>query len=120
MIHGHKPNGHFFTSNEHGGRVERETHQCVHCQAMWEYKPGSGIERGFCMNCHGFVCGGAQCFAQQKWLIDMMQQRYNQTRSCVPLQEWNERIREKVEKLLPLDPGFTVTASGLIVPQGAS
>ncbi len=35
--------------------------QCIHCQHTWIYKPGSGIRRGFCENCHGFTCGHPAC-----------------------------------------------------------
>lgn len=37
---------------------------------MWEYKPGSGILRGWCQNCQGFVCGAncSECVPlEQKW-----------------------------------------------------
>ena len=116
MIHGHKPNGHFFTFNQFGNRVEGETHMCVHCQTMWTYKPGSGIQRGYCLNCGGFICGRQECQAQQKRLIELMRDRFNQTRSCVPFEEWNDRLREKLAPKLPLEPGLTITESGLIVP----
>lgn len=35
--------------------------QCMHCQYTWTYKPGSGIRRGFCVNCNGFICGKPRC-----------------------------------------------------------
>lgn len=37
--------------------LEVATVQCVHCSGHWVPRPGSGIERGWCMNCAGPVCG---------------------------------------------------------------
>lgn len=34
---------------------------CAHCGYMWEYKPGSGRIRGFCMCCNGLTCGRRAC-----------------------------------------------------------
>src|SRR3990167_2136641 len=36
--------------------------QCCHCQKVWEYKPGSKAQRGFCMKCNGHVCGSPGCW----------------------------------------------------------
>ena len=118
MIHGHKPNGHFFTFNQHGNRVEGETRQCCHCQFMWTYAPGSGTQRGWCLNCGGFICARPECLAQQQDLIERYFQLTSKVRTCMPFEEWNERMREKLEKKFPLEPGLTVTESGLIVPRG--
>ncbi len=41
--------------------VEGETLMCVHCQHIWIIRPGSGISRGFCMNCDGPTCGRGHC-----------------------------------------------------------
>jgi hypothetical protein len=41
--------------------VERETVMCVHCQMHWQIEPGSGKERGFCINCGGPTCGKEAC-----------------------------------------------------------
>jgi hypothetical protein len=117
MIHGHKPNGYYVTATGEGHKIEGESHQCVHCQFVWEYHPGSGIKRGYCLNCDGFLCGRDECFREQQKFIEYMKLRYNQTRSCVPFEEWNSRMREKLEKVMPLDPSLTVTESGLIVPR---
>lgn len=37
--------------------LEIMTVQCVHCGGHFSPKPGSGIVRGFCQNCNGYVCG---------------------------------------------------------------
>ena len=34
---------------------------CVHCQMHWIIQPGSGMERGFCLNCNGPTCGKQHC-----------------------------------------------------------
>lgn len=39
-----------------------ETLMCVHCGKHWMIQPGSGNERGFCLNCMGPTCGGQKCF----------------------------------------------------------
>lgn len=40
-----------------GAIVIKPMVQCVHCQGIFEYQPGSGKTRGFCHNCMGPVCG---------------------------------------------------------------
>ncbi len=40
---------------------EGDTEQCVHCQAMWVKRPGSGIKRGWCFNCNGPTCSKQRC-----------------------------------------------------------
>jgi hypothetical protein len=124
MISGHKPSAYFLTFDGEGKRIEGECRQCVHCQYTWEYRPGSGVERGFCIRhgnppvgCGGFLCARAECFQMQRWLIHFMQIHYNQTRSCVPWEEWNNRVHEKIGHLLPLAVDLTITSSGLIVPR---
>lgn len=47
------------------------TIQCCHCGGQWVPKPGSGIERGFCQNCNGFVCGpGCAACVNVEQLLD--------------------------------------------------
>lgn len=116
MIHGHKPSAHFVTYTREGQKVEGECRQCIHCQFTWEYQPGSGVRRGYCLRCGGFLCARPECFLQQRIFIDLLRERFNQTRSCVPFEEWNNRLREKIEHLLPLDPDLTITPGGIIVP----
>lgn len=41
--------------------IEKDTMQCVHCGAHWYIDPGSGIQRGWCMNCNGPTCGKKEC-----------------------------------------------------------
>lgn len=117
MIHGHKPGGYFVTGDGEGHRVEGESRQCVHCQFIWEYRPGSGSVRGYCLNCDGFLCARSECFLDQKRMLELYLQQTGKVRSCMPFEEWNSRVRERVEKLFPLDPELTVTESGLVVPK---
>jgi hypothetical protein len=63
-IRGDKPAGYFVKGVAGGATVTGETRQCVHCQFVWEYRPGSGVERGFCMHCHGLVCRRPECAAE--------------------------------------------------------
>ena len=116
MIHGHKPSSYFVTFDGEGRKIEGECRQCVHCQYTWEYHPGSGVQRGYCLECGGFVCARPECFMEQVRRVDEYLAKTGQRRHCIPFDEWNERLREKIEKLLPLDPGFMVTESGLVIP----
>ena len=111
MIHGHKPSGYFSTADGDGRRLEGETRQCIHCQFTWKYSPGSGDRRGYCVKCGGFVCARAQCIAEQLRLT-------GNAADCIPFDDWNRRMIDKVAKFLPLDPALTVTPAGIIVPRG--
>lgn len=42
--------------------MEKDTLQCVHCNAHWNVEPGSGKKRGWCILCHGPHCGGKNCW----------------------------------------------------------
>jgi hypothetical protein len=98
MIHGHKESGYFVTADGEGRKIEGETRQCVHCQFTWEYKPGSGDVRGFCLKCNGFLCGRPECFSEQKTITGMYQLTTGKTRSCISFEEWNEFLRQQLEK----------------------
>ena len=52
-----------------------ETLQCVHCGMHWDRIPGSGIQRGFCLKCHGVLCGKPQCMSE-----------------CKPFEQWLEEV----------------------------
>ena len=118
MIQGHKPNGYIVTTDRAGKKIEGETRQCVHCQKMWTYAPGSGTTRGWCLNCNGFICAEPLCLLEQKRLTADYLYRTGKVRNCLPFEERNSRIRDAVEKHLPLEPELTVTDTGLIVPKG--
>ena len=49
------------------GAGDGETLMCVHCQMHWTIQPGSGMTRGFCMNCNGPTCGKKKCDACVPW-----------------------------------------------------
>lgn len=72
------------------GRHVGDTLQCVHCSAHWASQPGSGIKRGWCLNCKGPLCGSELCDV------------------CIPLEKrlqgW-EGGRPKAEVLHDLDNG---------------
>ena len=42
--------------------VEIPTITCCHCGRVWQWIPGSGRNRGFCLKCNAFFCG-PQCQA---------------------------------------------------------
>lgn len=55
-----RPDGYIRAEGPHG-RQEVDTVQCVHCGFVWEFMPGSGRQRGFCMKCKGMTCGAKEC-----------------------------------------------------------
>lgn len=66
-----RPSGVLITTPWDGGpEVHEDTIQCVHCHAHWVYHPGSGITRGFCTRCNGFICGPkcAECVHRERKL----------------------------------------------------
>ena len=108
MIRGYKPNGYFRKGVADGKVVEGETRSCSHCQYTWEYVPGSGHQRGICLNCMGLICGRPECAAEQRRLMARFPDR---TWSCLPFVEWNERVRDEYDK----DPRWKVLPSGIVV-----
>lgn len=57
-----------------GWTVISESVQCVHCGAHITIEPGSGRERGFCLNCMGVVCGHQncwECIPEEQMLLNM-------------------------------------------------
>lgn len=58
----HSKVGTITTSPHDGGpSLTADVVCCIHCGYMWEYQPGSGRIRGFCMKCNGFLCGRRHC-----------------------------------------------------------
>lgn len=53
--------------------LEVGTLSCCHCGGQWIPRPGSGVVRGFCQNCNGFVCGPgcAACVPVEQYLENM-------------------------------------------------
>lgn len=114
MITGHnKASGYFETSHD-GVRIEGETRQCVHCQYVWTYVPGSGARRGFCLKCNGIVCGRPECEAQQQRMLAKYPGLTSASRSCIPYTDMVERQRDRWAK----DPRYTVLPSGVVVERG--
>lgn len=58
-----RPDGWTLTTDRQTGATldETDTLMCVHCQFTWQFKPGSGIERGYCYRCNGVLCGKQSC-----------------------------------------------------------
>src|SRR5262249_2008331 len=107
-----KPAWHFATADGEGHRIEGEGRQCVHCQFMWEYRPGSGIRRGFCLRCNGWLCGREVCAQlQQRMLAQFAHLSGATDRHCIPYTDWIERLRDRYDR----DPRWKVLPSGIIV-----
>lgn len=119
MISGDKPNGYFTKYDAKGNKIEGETRQCVHCQYIWEYVPGSGKRRAICLSCKGLTCARPECMEDQQRKIAGTRFR------CMPLTEWNKRKMESIYKQVPdaiidgnkvtIPDGHTMLASGIIV-----
>lgn len=56
-----KPDGWTKTTGPFGEIVDADTLQCCHCGGHFEVVVGSGVERGFCKRCCGYVCGKPEC-----------------------------------------------------------
>jgi hypothetical protein len=117
MIHGHKPSADTVTYDGNGHRIEGQCRQCVHCQMTWEYRPGSGIRRGYCLKHDGFVCGTDACIAQQKDLVAQYERATGKAVSCLAFEEWNDFLMNLAARQAG-KPGqdFTISAGGIIVP----
>jgi len=53
--------GYATITDEYGKVTEADTYHCVHCQMLLHIRPGSGVERGFCVHCEGITCGKPEC-----------------------------------------------------------
>ncbi len=73
---------------------EGNLRQCCHCSMVWIYKPGSGINRGFCSKCEDHICGKDVCFicypAEQR---DEDMERA--ARQLMTPGEWDARLRQE-------------------------
>ncbi len=71
---------------------EGNLRQCCHCSFVWIYRPGSGINRGFCHKCEDHICGKDVCFicypAEQR---DEDMERA--ARQLMTPGEWDARLR---------------------------
>lgn len=119
MIHGHKPSAYFQTFSREGVRIEGEQRQCCHCQYTWEYKPGSGDRRGWCLKHEGFLCARPECALEQDRVLALYSLSTGKVASCLSADEWNDYLGNRQ---LQLKGEYHVSDAGLIVPgvQGAS
>ncbi len=112
MIHGEKPSGYTVTYDRDGRKMEGETRQCVHCQFIWVYQPGSGTRRGYCTKCQGLICARQECIAEQKRLT-------GNNFDCFPFEEMVKLQMNDIDKLITRGaaPGkdFTTTPNGIII-----
>lgn len=108
-IIGHKPSGFSLSADGEGKRIDGETRQCVHCQYTWQYRPGSGARRGFCLHCYGLICGRAECFAQQKTMLAAYPEH-----NCMAYNDYINRELERFAK----ECGYELTAAGILIPRG--
>ncbi len=97
----HKSAGLIIFKDYHTGEVlfEGEVRQCIHCQNTWTHKPGSGIQRGFCMRCNGHLCGHYQCsvcYHKEKRIEDMEAHGRAVIEAAVRRQELRERIHSSI------------------------
>lgn len=81
-----RPAGAFLIYEPDDKLTEYDTLQCVHCQKHWEVVVGSGIERGWCLNCAGPTCGKERCETK-----------------CIPAERMIEEIEGQRNLALALD-----------------
>lgn len=114
MIRGHKPAAYFVTGDAAGNRIEGEQRQCVHCQYLWDYVPGSGTRRGYCLRHDGWLCGREECAqAQRRLLVQFSYLTGSTDRHCISFTDYVERLRDEFVH----HPLYQVTSSGLVVPR---
>ena len=99
MIHGHKPNAYFIKGiSMDGHTTEGESRQCIHCLYVWEYKPGSGDRRGWCLKHNGFLCARPECQAEQDQWIAQYFAATGKVVSCLAHDEWNDFLAHRLIK----------------------
>jgi hypothetical protein len=114
MIHGHRPNGEWETKDKKGFTIARETRQCVHCQFMWTYQPGSGTLRGYCLKHNGWICARAECMAEQERILNHYEQVTKSRPSCLAFEEYQDFL---LETLAQAGDQWQLNSSGLLVPK---
>ena len=73
------------------GKVEQhQTLMCAHCQMHWMVRPGSGINRGFCVRCAAPTCGKQRCFDR----CDPWEKRVERMEARGALERSLRRIRD--------------------------
>lgn len=108
MIRGHKPSAYFEAGVADGYAARSgECRMCTHCGFHWEYQPGSGITRGFCTKCDGWLCARPECALLQKQMLAYFRLEYG----CVPYGDYNKRLLEQYAR----DSRFNVLPSGIVV-----
>lgn len=112
MIHGRDAAAGYIIKD---GVVTGETHQCSHCQYVWEAKPGSGNRRGFCSSCNAMTCGRESCRKDQ----EMKLEKFGLTRrTCLSFDEYNFRLEELVSQQRgTFGVDFVVSEYGLVIPR---
>jgi hypothetical protein len=69
--------------------AEGQTITCAHCGIVWQVKPGSGRERGWCLRCGGPTCGSKAC-----------------TERCVPYERQMEIMERRARLLEYIENNF--------------
>lgn len=88
-----KASGHWFATGLAGELTEGQTLTCCHCQTAWILSKGSGKQRGFCLKCMGYTCGGVGCL------------------ECVPVERRLENIEAGRPELTPLPTSIIVPST---------
>ena len=119
FIRGDRPNGYYTTSGGDGIKIEGETRQCVHCQFIWQHKPGSKRRYGVCRHCDGLICARQECFADQKKKLRDL--RVEDKYGCLPCMHYNYLLMEVADKFSvtygKLGKTFAINESGgLLLP----
>lgn len=118
MIHGHnRAAGYGVHFSSEGYKIEEETRQCVHCQAHWVYRPGSGIRRGYCLKHDGWLCGQDACIEEQKRIVAEYELVTGNVVSCLAFEEKNDFLMNQAARQIgKRGVDFMMTPAGVIVP----
>jgi len=73
-----QPPGYAVITDNYGGVTEADTYHCCHCQRLIHVRPGSGTQRGYCMNCNAITCGQPWCVECRPFMrkIEEMENRH--------------------------------------------
>jgi hypothetical protein len=116
IIRGHSKASAYFETGDGEQTWSGECRQCCHCQFTWEYRPGSGITRGYCLRHDGWLCGRPECEAQQTRLLARLSHLPGSTdRHCVSFVDYVEWLRDQFTKDRAR---WTVLPSGIVVRTG--
>jgi hypothetical protein len=119
MIHGENKAASYGVRFDGAGyKVEEEFRQCCHCQAVWVYRPGSGLRRGYCFKHDGWLCGQQACIDEQTRMVAEYEAVTGKVMSCLAFEELNDfKANQAARQAGIYGIDFDMTPAGLIIPK---